>query len=321
MDLTRHEKRHRLRTALWDILHHGRGRLGHAFNFALILVILISASLVPLEFFPTFGSYISVVHIIEAIVVAIFTIEYLLRLYAAPKRLRYIFSFFGIIDLLSIVPFYAGIFGTEAVRLLRLVRLLKLAEIESAAQNDEADAMQRGMGLVEGETVDHIVTKSPVILFLGIIPPFIALTFGVGVLLLSQENVIGIAVAVCLFFFALIFLWKAWLDFSYDVLYITNFRLIFQNQHILGRSINHVQYMQITNVKPFYPSSLSYVLRYGTLIIDTAADTPGQIRIDMVRKHELAARVIMERCFATPRKNGLPTMGSAAATDPSVPRL
>lgn len=325
----RHAKRQQTRTLLWAVFHHGRGRTGHAFNFLLVILILISAALVPVEYFPTFGPYTVGIHILEAVIIGIFTLEYLLRIYAAPQRLRYIFSFFGLVDLVSIIPFYVGIFGIEAIRLLRLIRLFKLAEIESAAENEEADAMQRGMQLVEGETVEYVVTKSPVVLFLGVIPPLIALTFGIGLLLLSQGNVIGIALAISLFLFALIFLWKAWLDFSYDVLYVTNLRLIFQNQHMLGRSINQVQYAAITNIKPFYPSSLSYILRYGTLIIDTAAETPGQIMIDMVRRHEHAAHVIMQKSFAAQQLNGTrppfngmaaPPSPAAVATDLSAPR-
>jgi hypothetical protein len=315
MDTMRTRKRQDMRERLCGVLHKGNGRAGHAFNFLLVIFILLSAAIVPLSFFPTFGPYIAVVHGLEAVIVTVFTIEYLLRIYSAPSRARYIFSFFGMVDLLSIIPFYAGIFGMEWIRVLRLLRLLKLAEIEAAAQHDEGDILRRGVGLVEGEQVEHIITKSPVVLFLGVIPPLIAMTVGIGLFLLTQGHLVGIVLMTCLLLFALIFLWKAWLDFSYDVIYVTNLRLIFQNQHLLGRSINQVQYSAITNVKPFYPGSLSYILRYGTLVIDTAADAPGQISLDMVRRHEQAAHIIMRKCFATPF-SGAPGARQAAPSDP-----
>lgn len=72
----------------------------------------------------------------EIIVTLIFTLEYALRIYVAPQRWRYIFSFWGLIDLVAIAPFYitlglgvAGIDlrGVRAFRLLRILRLLKLA--------------------------------------------------------------------------------------------------------------------------------------------------------------------------------------------------
>ena len=303
MDMPREQKRLTTRRHLWAILHEGRGRMGHAFNFLLIPLILLSVAILPLEYLPTARAYINVIHTIESVVVALFTVEYLLRVYAAPSRLRYIFSFFGIIDLLSIAPFYTGIFGTEYIRAIRLIRFFKLAEIEAAAQNDEEDAQRKDVGLVEGEHVEYIISRSPMVLFLGIIPPLIAITFGVGVFVASEPgNATAIAITLSLFLFAGIFLWKAWLDFSYDVIYITNFRLIFQNQHLLGRSVNQVQYHAITNVKPYYPNVFSYVLRFGSLTIDTAAEVHGQISLSMVRKHEHAAHLIMQKCFAAQQR-------------------
>lgn len=304
MDMPPGDKRQLLREQLWSIMHDGRGRYGHAFNFGLVVLILISVSIIPLEFLPQFSRFEQFVLIVESVVVALFTAEYALRIYAAPNRLRYIFSFFGIVDLLSIMPFYAGIFGTEYIRALRLVRLFKLAEIEPAAQREEIRTMKRTIGLSEGEHVEHVVTKSPIILVFGVIPPLIALVFGF-VILLMFEGVIGLAIAIVLFLFALVFLWKAWLDYSYDVIYVTNYRLIFQNQHILGRSINQVNYPSITNVKPFYPGPISYILRYGSLVIDTAAEHPGQIGLHAVRKHEEAAHLIMHKCLDA-QKNGKP---------------
>ncbi len=72
----------------------------------------------------------------EIVVVGLFSVEYLYRLYAAPQRLRFIFSFYGLIDLLAILPFYLGLFidlrTLRLIRLLRLLRLLKLARYNLA---------------------------------------------------------------------------------------------------------------------------------------------------------------------------------------------
>jgi len=301
MDLTRAEKRRITRMHLWSVMHDGRGKIGQLFNFLLIILILISIAVIPLEFVPDYPEFENVIHIMEAVIVGLFTIEYLARVYASPNRMRYIFSFFGIVDLLSIMPFYAGIFGTEYIRILRLVRLLKLGEIEAAAQKDETETMQKGVGLVEGEKVEHVVTKSPIVLIFGILPPLISLIFGLAVLL-TFEGYVALSIAVTLFVFAFIFLCKAWLDYSYDVIYLTNYRLIFQNQHLLGRSINQVNYHSITNVKPYYPNPFSYIARYGSLVIDTAAENPGQIGLHTVRHHEQAAHCIMQKCFEEQKK-------------------
>lgn len=296
MDIQGPEKRRIAREQLWAMMHNGKGRMGQVFNFMLVLFILVSVSIIPLEFVPDYPRFAHVIHLMESIIVGTFTLEYILRVYAAPNRLRYIVSFFGLIDLLSIMPFYAGIFGTEYIRILRLVRLLKLAEVEGAAQTDENKTMQKGLGLIDGEKVEKVITKSPIVLFFGVMPPVVSLSFGL-IILLTFQGYVAISISVTLFIFAFIYLCKSWLDYSYDVIYITNYRLIFQNQHLLGRSINQVNYHSITNVKPFYPNPFSYIARYGSLVIDTAAEHPGQIGLFHVRKHEQAAHCIMQKCF------------------------
>ncbi|WP_261840990.1 ion transporter [Aliamphritea ceti] len=66
----------------------------------------------------------------EALSVIIFTIEYVARLYASDKCLRFVFSFYGIIDLLAIVPFYlASGVDLRALRLLRLLRLFRIFKL------------------------------------------------------------------------------------------------------------------------------------------------------------------------------------------------
>lgn len=302
MHLSRAEERAILRQQLWRVMHHGHGPTGHAFNFVLIAFILISLAILPLEFIPAFKQYHGVLSMIEIAVTSVFTVEYLLRIWAAPKPLHYIFSLFGIVDLLSVLPFYLGFLGTQYLRVLRLVRLLRLGEIEAAAAADGEEAMGQGIGIVEGEQIEYIVTHHPVQLLLSCLPPLLATIGALVVPLLLPPGLITITVSVTLFLFALLFLWKAWLDYSYDVIFLTTHRMICQNQHILGRSINQVAYHAITNVKPSYPSIISYFLRYGSLQIDTAAgDSPGHMELDFVRNHESAAHKIMQKCFGDKR--------------------
>ena len=75
---------------------------------------------------------------IELAITLLFTAEYLLRIVAADNRLRFIFSFWGIVDLLAIAPFYLALspsfMSLRALRLLRLLRLLKLGRYSRAVQ-------------------------------------------------------------------------------------------------------------------------------------------------------------------------------------------
>ena len=79
-----------------------------------------------------------VLRIIEIITVAIFTLEYILRIIVADNKFKYIFSFFGIIDLLAIVPFYISIgLDLRALRSFRLIRLFSMFKLTpySSAMN------------------------------------------------------------------------------------------------------------------------------------------------------------------------------------------
>lgn len=77
-----------------------------------------------------------IIDVIELICVIIFTIEYLIRIIIAKKKLKFIFSFFGIIDLCAILPFYLStgldLRTIRALRLLRLFRMLKLVRYNKA---------------------------------------------------------------------------------------------------------------------------------------------------------------------------------------------
>jgi voltage-gated potassium channel len=78
----------------------------------------------------------SILHFVETFCVIIFTIEYLLRIYVANHKLKFIFSVFGLIDFLAILPFYLA-FGVDlrslrALRFLRLFRIFKLVRYNRA---------------------------------------------------------------------------------------------------------------------------------------------------------------------------------------------
>ena len=102
--------------------------------FNIIIQILIIASIISssIETIPSLEtSTIYYLHKFEIFSIVVFTIEYLVRIYASDKKLSYIFSFYGLVDLLSILPFYLAFFvdlrALKAFRLFRLFRLLKLA--------------------------------------------------------------------------------------------------------------------------------------------------------------------------------------------------
>ena len=72
------------------------------------------------------GNARQILRVSEIITVAIFTIEYFLRILVADRKLKFIFSFFGLIDLLAILPFYvASGIDLRSIRIIRLFRLFR----------------------------------------------------------------------------------------------------------------------------------------------------------------------------------------------------
>lgn len=131
-----------LRTRLFEWMFEADTRVGKIFDVSLLIAILLSVITVLAESVPVWRvNYKSLFFTLEWSFTIIFTIEYFLRIYAAQNRFRYIFSFFGIIDLLAILPAYISIFlfGAHslliirAFRLLRVFRVLKVSRYSSAS--------------------------------------------------------------------------------------------------------------------------------------------------------------------------------------------
>ena len=105
----------------------------HSKRFAYFIQFLIIVSVITfsIETLPDLKPQTRVVlNAIEAFCVIIFTFEYLARIYVADHKLKFIFSFFGIIDFLAILPFYLA-FGIDlrSLRLLRMFRLFRLFKL------------------------------------------------------------------------------------------------------------------------------------------------------------------------------------------------
>lgn len=109
----------------------------HFFSICIQILILVSVVSFSMETIPDLTAETrSILHFIEIFCVIIFTLEYLMRIYVAENKLKFIFSFFGIIDLLAILPFYLA-FGVDlrslrALRFLRLLRIFKLVRYNHA---------------------------------------------------------------------------------------------------------------------------------------------------------------------------------------------
>ena len=102
--------------------------LGRAFDLVMQALILFSIFSFSIETLPDLEAGTRIfLDISEVIIVIVFTVEYLLRLYVADRKLGYVLSFYGLIDLIAIVPFY--IMSSIDLRSLRIFRLLRLFQL------------------------------------------------------------------------------------------------------------------------------------------------------------------------------------------------
>lgn len=122
---------------IYEVVHDTSSKKGKIFNLALLGFIILSVVYVLLESVEDIDEkYHSLMVIAEWIITIVFSIEYILKIISLKKPAKYIFSFYGIIDLLSTLPLYLSYFFTggstflalRALRLLRVFRILKLVK-------------------------------------------------------------------------------------------------------------------------------------------------------------------------------------------------
>ncbi len=106
-------------------------KAGKAFNLSIQALILLSLLAFSIETLPDLDEQTKhYLRIFEIITVSIFTIEYFLRIFVADKKLSFIFSFYGVIDLCAILPFYitTGV-DLRSIRIFRMLRLFRIFKI------------------------------------------------------------------------------------------------------------------------------------------------------------------------------------------------
>lgn len=125
----------RLRAAMYEVIFGTETRAGRLFDVALIIAIVASLIAVMLDSIQGFSQrHGPLLHAIEWFFTILFTLEYAARLYCSEHPGRYARSFFGVVDLLSILPTYIALLVPSAtflmvirtLRILRVFRVLKL---------------------------------------------------------------------------------------------------------------------------------------------------------------------------------------------------
>lgn len=117
---------------IFEIIFEAETFSGKLFDIVLLLFISASVGLVVLESVASVDArYHLALVVLEWLITLLFTVEYGLRVYCVRKPWRYVFSFYGLVDLLSILPPYVAIVwpATKALSALRLLRALRVFRI------------------------------------------------------------------------------------------------------------------------------------------------------------------------------------------------
>ncbi|WP_258103650.1 ion transporter [Marinoscillum sp. MHG1-6] len=133
----------KIRNRLYEVVFGTETPEGKAFDIVLLVAIILSIVVVMLESVKDIKqNFVELLDILEWTFTIIFSIEYFLRIFISRQPKKYIFGFFGIIDLIALLPTYISLFVVggsylvviRAIRLLRIFRILKLSRyLEEAA--------------------------------------------------------------------------------------------------------------------------------------------------------------------------------------------
>ena len=156
---------------LKEIIFGYRTKAGKRFDVILLLVIIISVMAVMLdsdkEIHKQYGRLLLIA---EWVFTLLFTFEYILRIYCSTDKKKYILSFMGIIDLLSIIPtyliiFYAPIVALIDIRVLRLIRIFRIFKLSPYLRSGHT--MQIALRSSRPKIIVFILSVSLVVIILG----------------------------------------------------------------------------------------------------------------------------------------------------------
>ena len=117
----------KIKKELWLILEDNTTKKGRYFDYFIQSLILLSLVSFSLDTLPDLSEKLrEFLNVFENISIIIFSFEYLLRIYVSKKPIKYIFSFYGIIDILAILPFYFNkVLDLRFLRAFRIFRVFR----------------------------------------------------------------------------------------------------------------------------------------------------------------------------------------------------
>jgi voltage-gated potassium channel len=169
------------RRRLHEVIFESDTPAGRAFDLVLLWAVILSVLVVMIESVADIRrDHGEALRAVEWAFTGLFTVEYVLRLLAVRRPLRYATSFFGIVDLLAILPTFISLLvpGAQALLVVRIARLLRVFRIlKLASFLYEADVLRRALA----------ASRAKVTVFLGAVIAIVVVT-GTLMYLIEYEN-------------------------------------------------------------------------------------------------------------------------------------
>ncbi len=171
------------RERLYEIIFEADTPAGKWFDIVLLIFILASVIVVMLDTVPSMRQYSTIFIILEWIFTIFFTVEYFIRIYTVHRPKKYITSFFGIVDLISILPTYLALVftGTQTLMVVRALRLLRVFRI-----------FKLGNFLFEGQVILKALkdSRDKIMVFMAFIVIMVTI-FGSVIFFLESHSELG----------------------------------------------------------------------------------------------------------------------------------
>ncbi len=161
----------KIKQKIHEVIFEADTKVGKIFDIILMVSIIISVIVVMLDSVKSISiKYGELFYFIEWIFTVLFTLEYLLRIYSVGKPFKYIFSFFGVVDFLAIIPTYLGLLfpGTRYFSVVRILRVLRIFRVLKFVQYlGEANSLMLALRASRRKITIFIFTVLTLVVILG----------------------------------------------------------------------------------------------------------------------------------------------------------
>jgi voltage-gated potassium channel len=160
-----------LKERLYVVIFEADTPAGKLFDVLLFIAIMTSVGLTMLSSVHSIrDSHGTLLFSLNAAFTVAFTVEYILRLYCSDHPVRYARSFFGVVDLMAVLPFYIGLFipSTRFLDVIKVLRMLRIFRVLKMAQYvGEADLLKNALLASRRKIGIFVVVVLTIVVILG----------------------------------------------------------------------------------------------------------------------------------------------------------